>query len=235
MAKIFVRSTTIRPTAIRTPTRATICRKSSAIRTARPCRRRRRSISSRGSCWAASRASSACENSSKRRVMNWSSRRTRTGPTALRARAGRRRRRHLAAVLAGLSDRRTDRQGEEPQAGDHRRHRIRSCRPAGRDRPRNHRRRSHLLQLDQRRRACGDDDPVAGAQLSAVVGGGEGRRLEHRRLRRALLRCRGDACRHGRRGADRLGGAAAAEAVRHASALYRPPSACRRRSSRSLA
>ena len=66
-----------------------------------------------------------------------------------------------------------------------------------------HRRRGHLLQLDQRRRACGDDDPVAGPQLSAVVGGGEGRRLEHRRLRRALLRCRGDACRDGRRGPDR--------------------------------
>ena len=37
--------------------------------------------------------------------------------SALRARACRRRHRHLAALLAGLSDRRADRQGEEAQAG----------------------------------------------------------------------------------------------------------------------
>ena len=39
----------------------------------------------------------------------------------------------------------------EAEAGDHRRHRVRPCRPPGRDGPRHHRRRSDLLQLDQRR------------------------------------------------------------------------------------
>ena len=47
------------------------------------------------------------------------------------------------------------------------------------------------------------------AQLSAVVGGGEGRRLGHRRLRRAILRRRGHARRNGRRWAHRHGGACA--------------------------
>ena len=54
-----------------------------------------------------------------------------------------------------------------------------------------HSHRGDLLQLDLGRRACGDDDPVAGPQLPAVAPGGAGRRLEHRRLRGALLRCRG--------------------------------------------
>jgi len=40
------------------------------------------------------------------------------------------------------------------------------CRSAGRDRSQHHRGGSHLLQLDQRRRTCGDDDPRPGAQLS---------------------------------------------------------------------
>ena len=137
-------------------------------------------------------------------------------------------RRDLAAFLAGLSDRRADRQGEEPQARDHRRNRFRPCRPACGDRSRDHGRRGHLLQLDQRRRARRDDDPVAGPQLSAVVGPGEGRRLEHRRLRIAILRCRGDACRDRRRRADRKRGAAPPQAVRHAPALYRSPPASAR-------
>ena len=54
----------------------------------------------------------------------------------VRARAGRRRRRHLAALLAGLSDRRAHRQGAQPQARDHRRHRLRPRRPRRRDRAR---------------------------------------------------------------------------------------------------
>ena len=87
----------------------------------------------------------------------------------LRARAGRCRRRHLAALLAGLSDRRAHRQGDEAQARAHRRYRLGPCRPAGGDRPRHHRRRGHLLQLDQRRRACRDDDPGPGAQLPPVA------------------------------------------------------------------
>ena len=77
----------------------------------------------------------------------------------LRARAARRRGRHLAAVLARLPDRRADRQGAEPEAGDHRRHRLRPRRPAGGDRARHHRRRGDLLQQHQRLRARGDDDP----------------------------------------------------------------------------
>ena len=117
----------------------------------------------------------------------------------VRTRAGGRRHRHLAAVLAGLSDRRAHRQGAQAEAGDHRRHRLRPRRPAGRDGARHHRRRGHLLQLDQRRRARGDDDPRPRAQLHPLLPvGGEGR-LEHRRLRRALLRPRGHARRHRRR------------------------------------
>ena len=113
---------------------------------------------------------------------------------------------------------------QEAQACDHCRHRLGPCRSAGGDRPRDHRRRGHLLQLDQRLRACGDDDPGAGAQLHPVVRlGGEGR-LEHRRLRRALLRCRRHACRHRRRRPDRPRRAAPAEAVRREAALHRSPS-----------
>ena len=48
------------------------------------------------------------------------------------------------------------------------------------------------------------------------------RRLEHRGLRLALVRPRRDAGRHGRRRPDRLGRAAAAEAVRRRAALHRP-------------
>ena len=54
----------------------------------------------------------------------------------VRARAARRRRRHLAAVLARVPDRRAHREGAEPEARDHRRHRLRPRRPAGRDRAR---------------------------------------------------------------------------------------------------
>ena len=50
-----------------------------------------------------------------------------------------------------------------------------------------HSRRGHLQQQHQRIRARGDDDPVAGAQLHPLLPVGGGRRLEHRRLRIALL------------------------------------------------
>ena len=139
-----------------------------------------------------------------------------------RPRAGRCRDRHLAALLAGLYDRRADRQGEEPQDDRHRRDRLGPYRPPGGDGRGHHRRRGHLLQLDLGRRACRDDDPVAGPELSALAPGGARRRLEHRRLRRALLRRRGHACRHRRGGADRARRAEAAEAVRHAPPLLRP-------------
>ena len=61
------------------------------------------------------------------------------------------------------------------------------------------------------------------------------RRLEHRRLRRALLRRRRHGGRHGRRRPHRPRGAAPAEAVRREAALHRPPSPVRRRSRRSWA
>ena len=145
------------------------------------------------------------------------------GPeSALRAGAARSGRRDLAALLAGLPDRRADRQGAEAEARDHRRHRIGPRRPSGGDRARDHRRRGHLLQLDQRLRARRDDDPGAGPQLHPVLRVGGRRRLEHRRLRRALLRPRRNAGRHGRGRADRLGRAAAAEAVRRQPPLHRP-------------
>ena len=120
---------------------------------------------------------------------------------------------------------RAHRQGAEAEARHHRRHRLRPRRPAGRDGARHHRRRGDLLQLDQRRRARGDDDPRPRAQLHPVLPvGGEGR-LEHRRLRRRALRPRGHACRHGRRRPHRPRRAAPAEAVRREAPLHRPPPA----------
>ena len=56
----------------------------------------------------------------------------------VRTRARRRRDRDLATVLASLSDGRTDRQGEEAQAGNHGWHRFRPCRSAGGHRPKYH-------------------------------------------------------------------------------------------------
>ena len=117
----------------------------------------------------------------------------------VRARAPRRRDRHLAAVLAGLPDHGAHRQGQEAEARHHRRHRLRPRRPAGRHGQGHHRRRGHLLQLDQRRRARRDDDPVARAQLHPVLRLGDEGRLEHRRLRRALVRPRRHERRHRRR------------------------------------
>ena len=158
------------------------------------------------------------------------------GPDSrLRARAARRRGRHLPAVLARLPDGRADRQGAEAEARADRRHRLRPRRPAGRDRRRADGRRGDLLQQHQRRRARRDDDPRARAQLHPLVPGRRRRRLEHRRLRLALLRPRGHAGRHGRRRAHRLGRAAPAEAVRGRPALHRPPPPARRRSSASSA
>ena len=211
MAKISASSTTIRSTAIRPAIRATTCRNRALPGRPDAADPQRDRFPARCNCSAASRGELGLGNISKPRAMSWSSPPTRTGrDSRLRARAGRCRRGHLTALLARLSDRRAHRQGPEPEAGDHRRDRLRPCRPAGGDRPRDHRRRGHLLQLDQRRRTCGDDDPRAGPQLSPVVGPGEGRRLEHRRLRGALLRCRGHARWHGRRRPDRFGGAAGA-------------------------
>ena len=74
-------------------------------------------------------------------------------------------------------------------------------------------------------RARRHDDPGAGAQLHPVLRlGGQGR-LEHRRLRRALLRPRRHECRHRRRRPHRPCRAAPAEALRRQAALHRqaPP------------
>ena len=141
----------------------------------------------------------------------------------LRARAARGGGRDLPAVLARLPDGGADRQGAQAEAGDDGGHRLRPRRPAGGDRARPDRRRGDLLQQHQRLRARRDDDPGAGAQLHPLLPGGGRRRLEHRRLRLALLRPGGHAGRHGRRRAHRLGGPAAAEAVRGRPALHRSP------------
>ena len=80
-------------------------------------------------------------------------------------------------------------------------------------------------QQHQRVRARGDDDPLARAQLHPLLPVGGRGRLEHRRLRVALVRPGGHAGRHRRRRPHRLGGAAAAEAVRRRPALHRSPPA----------
>ena len=139
----------------------------------------------------------------------------------LRQRACRRRDRDLAALLARLHDQGALRQGEEAEARHHRRHRLRSHRPSGRHGQGHHRRRGDLLQLDQRLGAHRHDDPGAGAQLHPLLRLGGERRLEHRRLRRALLRPRRHECRHCRGGPHRPRGAAPAEALRRQAALLR--------------
>ena len=78
----------------------------------------------------------------------------------------------------------------------------------------------------QRLRARRHDDPGARAQLHPLIPmGGQGR-LEHRRLRRALLRRRRHARRHRRGRPHRPRRAAAPEALRHASALLPTATAC---------
>ncbi len=91
---------------------------------------------------------------------------------------------------------------------------------------RHHRRRGHLLQQHQRLRARRHDDPGAGAQLHPVLRVGRQGWLEHRRLRRAVLRPRRHEGRDRGRRPDRPGRAAAAQAVRRQAALHRsaPPS-----------
>ena len=217
-------STTIRSTAIRRPTRATeiprIERYHDGQSTPTPAGDR---LQARGAAGLRlGRAGAARVPGGPRAPAGRDLRQGRPG-LGLRARAAGRRGRDLPAVLAGLPDRRADRQGAEAEARAHRRHRLRPRRPAGRDRARPDRRRGDLLQQHQRGRARRDDDPGAGAQLHPLLPVGRRGRLEHRRLRRALLRPRGHAGRHGRRRAHRLGRAAAPEAVRGGPALHRPP------------
>ena len=141
----------------------------------------------------------------------------------VRARAARRRGRHLPALLARLPDRRADRQGAEPQARDHRRHRLRPRRPAGGDR------RGITVAEVTYCNSISVSEHVVMMILALVrnyipsLQDRRRRRLEHRRRGLALLRPRGHAGRDRRRRADRLGGAAAAEAVRRRPSLHRPP------------
>ena len=85
----------------------------------------------------------------------------------------------------------------------------------------------------QRRRACGDADPRARAQLHPLLQLGDQRRLEHRRLRVALIRPGRHARRHRGRRPHRPARAAPLEALRRPPALHGPPSRCRKRWRRS--
>ena len=148
----------------------------------------------------------------------------------LRAGAAERRRRDLAAVLAGLPDGRANRAAPNLKlaitAGIGSDHVDLEAAIERRD----HRRRGDLLQQHQRRRARRDDDPRPRPQLHPVVPVGRRGRLEHRRLRLPLVRPRGHAGRDGRRGSYRFSGAEATEAVRGRPPLHRPaPPAGRRR------
>ena len=147
-------------------------------------------------------------------------------------RAARRRCRYLPTILAGLSDRRTDRQSEESQACPHRGDRFGPRRSRRRDRPRDHRRRGDLLQQHQRRRARRHADPGAGAQLRSLPSVGDRRRLEYRRLRRTRLRRRGHGRRRDRGRPHRRWPSCADGALRRQPALHRHSPACRTRSKR---
>ena len=146
----------------------------------------------------------------------------------LRARAARGRGRHLPALLARLPDRRADRQGAEAEAGAHRRDRLRPRRPAGGDgraaspSPRSPTRNSisvaeHVVMmiLGLVRNYIPSYQMVldGGWNIADCVSRSydlEGMQVGTRRRR-----------------ADRLGGAAAPEAVRRRPPLHRPPPRCR--------
>ena len=143
----------------------------------------------------------------------------------LRAGVGRRGRGHFAAVLAGLPDRREDRQGAEVEVGHHRRDRLGPRRPASGLGARDDRGRGDLFQQHQCGGARGDDDPGARAQLHPVLRVGHPGWMEHCRLRGAVVRPRGDVRRIGRRRAHRYRRAAAPQGLRRRSPLHRSPPA----------
>ena len=222
-------STTTRSTATRPNIRGTESRRSSATPTGRRRPRPRRSTSPRESCWARSRASSGCATSSRARAMSWSSPPTRTVPT-------RSSRRELPDAEVVISQpfwpayMTAERIAKAPNlklvvtagiGSDH--VDLEAAVEAG----------ITVAEVtysnsNQRLRARGDDDPRAGPQLHPLLPAGGRRRLEHRRLRLARVRPRGDAGRDRRRRADRERGAAALEAVRRRAPLHRPPSAAGR-------
>lgn len=121
-----------------------------------------------------------------------------------------------------VPDGRAHREGQEPEARHHGRHRFRPRRPRRGHRQGCDRRRGHVLQQHQRRRARRDDDAGPGTQLPAVEQDRPGRRLEHRRRRRPLVRPGGHAGRHRRRRPHRPRGAAPPRPLRRRPALHRP-------------
>ena len=151
-------------------------------------RRRAPSISSRASCSAASRASSGFASSSEKAGHTLVVTSDKDGPNSTFEK-------ELPDAEVVISqpfwpayhDEGALRQGEEAQARHHRRHRLRSYRSPDGDGQGCHRRRGDLLQFDQRLRAHRHDDPGARPQLHPLLRMGRQRRLEHRRLRRALL------------------------------------------------
>ena len=130
----------------------------------------RRSASRPASCSAASPASSACASSSRRRGHRLVVTSDKDGPDSVFER-------ELPEAEVVISQPfwpaylTAERIAKAPKlklaltAG----HRLRPRRPAGGDRARPHRRRGHLLEQHQRRRARGDDDPGAGPQLHPLL------------------------------------------------------------------
>ena len=90
-----------------------------------------------------------------------------------------------------------------------------------------------VLEQHQRERARRHDDPRARAQLHPVVPDGRRRRLEHRRLRRALVRPRRHGRRHGRGRPHRHAPCCAASSRSTSSCTTPTATACRRASSAS--
>ncbi len=146
------------------------------------------------------------------------------GRAGLRLRAGARRRgrRDLATLLAGLPHGRAHRQGAPAPLGRHRRHRVGPRRPGGRHGGRPHRGRGHLLEQHQRLRTRRHDDPLPRPQLPPLARLGRPGRLEHRRLRRALVRSGGNGRRLRGGRPDRLGRPAPSAALRRGAPLHRP-------------
>ena len=186
MAKVCACSTTTRSTATRRPTRATTSRSIERYPDGQttPTPQRHRLHARAAARQRVGRARPARLPRGAGHTLGRDVGQGRAG-LRVRARAARRRRRDLPAVLARLPHRGADRDRAEPQARDHRGHRVGPRGPAGGDRPGHDGRGGDLLEQHQRLGARGHDDPVAGAQLHPVLRVGGPRRVEHRRLRRS--------------------------------------------------
>ena len=134
--KLFACCTTIRSTAIPSPMPATTFPSSSAIPTARRCRRRKAIDFKPGQLLGSVSGELGLRKFLEGLGHTLVVTSDKDGAGLARSKgAARRRNRHLAAVLAGLPDGRADRQGAQAEAGHHRRHRLRPRRSAGRHRP----------------------------------------------------------------------------------------------------